>query len=393
LWLFKSAIYEEDDMVKTATIDVHNNDQIAAFKGLAQSVLAMDEIAAILVPRRLPMQALVMPVLVSDPNQLEGMDPLAPAFAFNAAKMVSRLTRRSAGQKVAVILRPCEIRAFVELAKLKQGRREDVVIIGYDCPGAFSNKDYMAFVQDQGQDSTFTFLEIAMGPDVTAMDAFSLAPACRACEQFAPYGADLAVLLFGVDADKQLLLQATSEQGEQILDRLALSETQVPSQRDSAVQALMDKRLAARDSMIADTTAATNSLEKLSAYLANCVNCYNCRVACPVCYCRECVFVTDVFDHDPGQYLGWAKRKGAIKMPTDTLFYHLTRLTHMSTACVGCGQCSNACPNEVPVMELFRSVAQRTQTAFDYQAGKDVDQKPPLSEFREQEFEEVVGIN
>jgi formate dehydrogenase subunit beta len=80
-------------------------------------------------------------------------------------------------------------------------------------------------------------------------------------------------------------------------------------------------------------------------------------------------------------------------MPTDTLFYHLTRLTHMSTACVGCGQCSNACPNEVPVMELFRSVAQRTQTAFDYQAGKDVDQKPPLSEFREQEFEEVVGIN
>jgi formate dehydrogenase subunit beta len=144
--------------------------------------------------------------------------------------------------------------------------------------------------------------------------------------------------------------------------------------------------------MIAQTEAAAGSLEKLSEYLANCVNCYNCRVACPVCYCRECVFVTDVFDHDPGQYLGWAERKGAIRMPTDTLFYHLTRLAHMSTACVGCGQCSNACPNEVPVMELFRSVALRTQAAFDYQAGKDVDRRPPLSEFREQEFAEVVGI-
>ncbi len=380
-------------MANTAIIDVHDNDQTAALKELARSVLAMEEIAAILVPLRLSDQALVMPVLVSDPDQLEGMDPLAPAFAFNAAKIVTRLTRRPAGQKVAVMLRPCEIRAFVELVKLKQGCREDVVIIGHDCPGAFSNKDYLAFVRDQGRESTSNFFKAAMDPSVSAEDVFSLAPACRACEQFVPHGADLAVLLFGVDTRNQLLIRAGSDSGEAILDRLALSSVQVPPQRDAVVQALMDKRLAVRDHMIADTEAASNSLEKLSAYLANCVNCYNCRVACPVCYCRECVFVTDVFDHDPGQYLGWAKRKGAIKMPTDTLFYHLTRLVHMSTACVGCGQCSNACPNDVPVMELFRSVALRTQTAFQYQAGKDAEQKPPLSEFREQEFEEVVGIN
>lgn len=381
-------------MAKTATIDVHNNDPIAALKELAQAVLALDEIAAILVPRRLSTHALVMPMLVSDPERLEGMDPLAPAFAFNAAKMVSRLTRRPSGQKVAVMLRPCEIRAFVELVKLKQGRREDVVIIGYDCPGAFSNKDYLTFVQDRGRESTSHFFEIAMDPASSARDAFSLAPACRACEQFVPHGADLAVLLFGVDTRKHVLIQATSDPGKVMLDRLALSSpTRVSPQRDAAVRALIDKRLAVRDRMIADTEAATSSMEQLTAYLANCVNCYNCRVACPVCYCRECVFVTDVFDHDPGQYLGWAKRKGAVKMPTDTLFYHLTRLAHMSTACVGCGQCSNACPNEVPVMELFRSVALRTQAAFQYQAGADVDQKPPLSEFREQEFEEVVGID
>jgi formate dehydrogenase subunit beta len=115
-------------------------------------------------------------------------------------------------------------------------------------------------------------------------------------------------------------------------------------------------------------------------------------VACPVCYCKECVFVTDVFNHDPSQYLQWANRKGIIKMPTDTLFYHLTRLAHMSTACVGCGQCSNACPNDIPVMELFRTVAQNTQQAFEYTAGRSVDEKPPLSEFRENEFNEVVGI-
>jgi formate dehydrogenase subunit beta len=119
---------------------------------------------------------------------------------------------------------------------------------------------------------------------------------------------------------------------------------------------LLESRTACRDQMFAETAAATDSVEKLGNYMANCVNCYNCRVACPVCYCKECVFVTDVFNHDPAQYLRWAQRKGAVKMPTDTVFYHLTRLTHMSTACVGCGQCSNACPNDIPVMELFRLV-------------------------------------
>jgi formate dehydrogenase subunit beta len=79
-------------------------------------------------------------------------------------------------------------------------------------------------------------------------------------------------------------------------------------------------------------------------------------------------------------------------MPADTLFYHLTRMAHMSAACVGCGQCANACPNEIPLAELFRCVAQRTQAAFGYAAGRSAAEKPPLAEFREEEFAEVVGL-
>jgi hypothetical protein len=43
-------------------------------------------------------------------------------------------------------------------------------------------------------------------------------------------------------------------------------------------------------------------------------------------------------------------------------------------------------------MELFRSVAQGTQQAFEYEAGYSVEQEPPLSVFYEEEFSEVVGI-
>ena len=195
-----------------------------------------------------------------------------------------------------------------------------------------------------------------------------------------------------MDTGVGILAQAQSPAGEALLNQLSLPAAEVPPARKEALAQLLESRTACRDQMFADTAAATDSVEKLGNYMANCVNCYNCRVACPVCYCKECVFVTDVFNHDPAQYLRWAQRKGAVKMPTDTVFYHLTRLTHMSTACVGCGQCSNACPNDIPVMELFRLIGHRTQEAFAYEAGKSVEENPPLSVFKEDEFQEVVGL-
>jgi formate dehydrogenase subunit beta len=375
----------------SAKIDIQDNDLNGAIRHLAHSILALEEIGAILVPQHLSANTMMMPVLVSDQIRLADMDSLAPAFALNAAKIVSRLTRKPAGEKVAVMLRPCEIRAFVELVKLNQGQMADVLIIGQDCLGAYTNKDYITFTQRWGRKSTSKFLQVAFDGQAEAIDGPDLAAACQTCEHFLADGADITVALYGMNPTGPLLIQGQSSQGDEILKQLGFPRAKIPVQRDDAIQALKSERITARDRMMADTAAATDSLEKLATYLSNCVNCYNCRVACPVCYCRECVFVTDVFDHEPIQYLGWSKRKGAIKMPTDTIFFHLTRLVHMSTACVGCGQCSNACPNAVPVTALFKTVALATQRAFDYRAGKDVSDRPPLSEFKEEEFEEVVG--
>jgi formate dehydrogenase subunit beta len=376
--------------MQMAKLDIHSGDPVATLRAFLAGILGLEQIDAVLVPRRLPAGPMVMPALVSDPAGLDGMDPLAPAFALNAAKMVSRLTRKPLGRSLAVMLRPCEIRAFIELAKLNQGSLEEVILLGLDCLGAMINRDYIRYAGDDPKAATRRFYKQVMAGEEP--DDPPLAPACRGCEQPLADGADLAVLLYGVDTGQHLIVEAKSEKGSSLLDGLALAPADPPPARAPKVQMLLEKRIEARDRMFAATLAATDSVEKLGAYLASCVNCYNCRVACPVCYCRECVFVTDAFEHEPRQYLSWAGRKGALKMPTDTLFYHLTRLAHMSTACVGCGQCSNACPNDIPVMELVRSVAHHTQAAFDYRAGADVADEPPLTVFKEKEFEEVVGV-
>jgi len=380
-------------MAISAKIDVKDQDLLSSLKDFFRSILQLEDVSAILVPQHLPMKNVVMPTLVTDPERLDRVDPLAPIFPVNTSKLVSRLTRKPAGGKVAVVLRSCEIRAFIELVKLKQGYMDEVMIIGIDCLGAYKNTDYFKFVSEDGTESTKKFYQSVLAGNGPAMEDIDLSSACKACEHPVPESADIIIGLFGMDTNSQLLVQAKNSKGEELLTRLDLPNLEEPRARRSAIKSLIAQHIDYRDKMFAETTEATNTLEKLTGYLANCINCYNCRVACPVCYCKECVFVTDVFNHEPSQYLKWARRKGTIKMPTDTLFYHITRLAHMSTACIGCGQCSNACPNDIPVMELFRTVAQRTQRAFEYEAGRSIEDDLPLSVFMEDELADVVGIS
>lgn len=379
-------------MAKAAKITVKDKNILESLQDFFRSILRQEDVNAILVPQKLPMKNVAMPTLVTDPDDLAGVDPLAPVYPLNAGKVAAKLTRKPGAGKIVAVMRPCEIRAFVELVKLKQGNPDEIILLGIDCLGAYQNRDYFKIVGDDFGKTTRTFYENALSGKETALGDINISTACKACEHPIPQNADILIGLIGVDTDNELLVQAQTEKGSHLLDKLHLSGSDVPSQRKAAIDALLVDRIAYRDAMFEKTHEQINGIEEMTAYFANCVNCYNCRVACPVCYCRECVFCTDVFDHDPSQYLQWSKRKGVIKMPTDTLFYHLTRLAHISTACVGCGQCSNACPNDIPVMEVFRMVAQRTQKAFDYEAGLNMKDNPPLSEFHEDEFPDVVGI-
>ena len=61
----------------------------------------MSPLGGVLVPVHLFGKSMPMPTLVTDPEQLSGADPLAPAFPMNSAKLLSRLTRGQSGERIA----------------------------------------------------------------------------------------------------------------------------------------------------------------------------------------------------------------------------------------------------------------------------------------------------
>ncbi|MGQ9654067.1 MAG: 4Fe-4S dicluster domain-containing protein [Thermodesulfobacteriota bacterium] len=351
---------------------------------LCKGLLEKGVLEAILVPQHLPKGDMVQHTLVRDPAALQAVDPIAPVLPVHGGIMAARLTRDDPGGMVGALLRPCEIRGFVELVKLHQGDRERLLLLGIDCLGTFEPSQYRAWTKaDPTRSVSFLGAMLSKGdpPDGSPL----LRTSCRACEYPTPEAADIQILLIGADASKGCLVAATPR-GEEVARALGLATQEPPAQRGPAVESLVKRRIQFRDGLFQEVEAHLLPLGKLMEELAACINCYNCRDACPVCYCKSCVMDSGTMEHASWRYVRWARRKGVIKMPTETLFYHMTRMAHMSTSCVGCGLCSSACPMGIRVAEIFRTVARRTQGALNYVPGRSLEDPLPLATFREEEL-------
>ena len=371
-------------MEKNTILPVSNGDVLKAIRTFLSSLLQRKLVDALLVPLELPTRDNVVPTIVSNPDRLQAANPLAPVMPLNSARLVSLMTAVSPSpNKLGVVLRPCELRALIELVKLKQASLENLILIGVDCLGTYSINDYGKFVQETATPARDFLNKFKEGKEDPL-----LRKACQVCEYPIPMSADLVIGLIGIDFNTGILLKANTAEGERIIEEMGLEEGSVEG-RDAAISKLISQRIERRDKLFEQTKKDVHGLEKLMATLATCVNCHNCKTTCPLCYCKECFFDSPVFEFEAEKYLGWAQKKGALRMPTDTLLFHLTRLNHMVISCVGCGLCTEACPNNIPVSDIFRLVGYQVQRTFDYVPGRSLEEELPLTTFKEAELTEI----
>ena len=85
-----------------------------------------------------------------------------------------------------------------------------------------------------------------------------------------------------------------------------------------------------------------------------------------------------------------AEARGAIEVPTNQLLYHLTRVYHVSTTCVACGACEDACPKDIPLTRFYPVIAKKVQELFEYVPGKDAKEPLPFTTYEEDELEECL---
>lgn len=282
-----------------------------------------------------------------------------PSFDVNGALYLRRLFSKSA--RIVLMLRPCEIRAYTELAKLSQIEREGITAVSVDCFGAVSSKDGVEGLPADaaGLRAYFTDPERMRAP-------------CRVCRERRGVVGD-----GGIRIDKNGVLRAFAytEKGEAFLSLV----------EGEAEEGLSEMLL----NESPKPEAFRTDMEAFSKDFSPCVMCKNCRDQCPLCYCVDCLFNGDEYLPKGDALLNKVLRTGTAAMPQGKEMFHLIRMFHLSQTCVGCGSCEEACPHHIPLAKYFKGVSERLQTMFSYMSGRDFDETIPYLTFLEDELKDA----
>lgn len=342
-------------------------------------------VGSLLVPQNSGSGKSVVMTLVKSPEALKDINPFAPLSMANAARIVSDLTTlEDPGEKIGVVLRSCETRALIELAKHNQASLENIVIIGMDCIGTLDQPEFARLISRNPKLAE----EWTAGAGREGREEIygtQIRQACSACSHVESEHASIHLGWVGVE--NNILVAVSDEYSEWAGTFLGQGSDQAPGARLDLIKTIRGERDANWKKLCEEFSARTGNVESLLEEFSGCIKCHNCRQVCPMCFCRECVFSTELFKHDPEYYLSRAGRKGLTGMPSERMLFHLTRINHMALGCVGCGQCQSACPGKIPLGIIFRMAGERMQEVFDYVPGRSLEEEPPLTTYKESELE------
>ncbi len=144
-----------------------------------------------------------------------------------------------------------------------------------------------------------------------------------------------------------------------IQGQLPLQDREIaPDPREAEIQAL----------------SALPADERLSFWRAEfdrCIRCYACRSACPLCYCETCI--TDktrpqwipVSQDGPGNFA-----------------WNVTRAMHLAGRCADCDECARACPSDIRLDLINRSIALGIEHKLGMQVSSDPAAQAALTTYR-----------
>ncbi len=321
--------------------------------------------------------------LISNPEELEEALPLFPLMPANAGKILSHLTiREPLAQPLAVVIKPCELRAFIELVKREQGSLENFLFISQTCPGVYPLE---TSVNGDLEKMIPQYWNVAQSAELVPESR----PACKSCLNFIPNNADMIVSLIGEkDPDKSCHIFLNSKKGEEFAAGME-GERSEQELETKEIALLKNKREEERKEIFEEISIESQGIEGVIKLLGKCIGCHGCSNVCPICYCDLCFFDSLQNESQPEAYESELKRKGALRLPSGTVYYHLGRLAHMSISCVGCGMCTDVCPVNIPLSTLFSKIGESVQEAFEYTPGLDIEQPVPFATFKEEEFTEI----
>ncbi len=346
-----------------------------------------------------------IPVLITDPGKIVETVGSLHCASPNIARCLKEYLGGAANLKIAVVCKPCDAKAIIELVKRTQINLDNLLLIGINCTGTLpSAKAKVMMVEEFGvnpddvvkediEDGKLT-ISLKDGSekerDLAELEekGFGRRDNCRRCHTNIPIMADIACGKWGTKDKKTTFVELCSDKGSDFVNEAVKAGViSIEKADDSAVETRRKKDEAAieaaRDQQAKDFApfkemSCDERYDYWFGQFNQCIKCFGCRDACPICYCKECFL-----EAGRGMVAGG-------EVPPDPLF-PMIRATHVMDSCVNCGQCQDVCPMELPLSLLIFMVNRELATIFHHEPGMDVTAMPPMRTVTDQELH-LIGV-
>ncbi len=283
----------------------------------------------------------ITPRLFKDGVSIEKEFVYSDFCGINLSKYLVSKTKEAEG-KILVFLKPCDTYSFNQLLTEHRFDREKAYAVGVPCEGMVDIGKIKKIVGEGiysiTQEKDSLIVETLYGDKRTVKIADVLLEKCTSCKSKKHVAYDELV---GEDGD-------TIDSNR--FDEVARLEAMTPGERFEFWQ---------------------NELSK-------CIRCNACRDACPACTCEKCVF------DNPSSGV---ENKAPANEFEEKLF-HIIRALHVAGRCTDCGECSRACPQNIPLHLLNRKLIKDINECYgEYQAGETVGQRGPLVNYQLDDIE------
>ncbi|MFX1274972.1 MAG: Coenzyme F420 hydrogenase/dehydrogenase, beta subunit C-terminal domain [Promethearchaeota archaeon] len=312
----------------------------------------------------------VVPKVVEKAEDIKDF-PLSNLIAYgfartdSAAKYLHKSLEGAKKEKIGLIARPCDTRAIIELAKIKQINLDNLFIIAIEDRGMapkagreikkFKDIDVSKIEKEKIGDKG---LIVRIGGKSKEID-ITIAENCLRCYRKRPVIADLSISDLGIPIDSdEIILKVYTDKGKDTLEKSSVSTKPLKGDAHTKKYNEIIEEAKAKRAKDLEDWANVPQEEKI-ARLQKCTMCNMCIRGCPVCYCVDCILQK--------------KRKDKT---INKEAYQLTRIAHVADRCVECGNCDNNCPQDLPLSLYFQSLNEAFKEKFKYTSGENVDDVP-----------------